>query len=242
MSQVVVVTGGAGGIGSAICRALGEDGHNVVVADFNGEGAQAVAAEIGKGGGEATAVGVDVGDKTSVDNMIATAIDKYGHIDVQLNAAGVIKRCPVLEMPAEEWERVIRVNLTGLFLCSQAAGKHMAERKSGRIINVASGRGVTGQALGSHYAASNGGVITFTKTLAIELASYNVTANAIGPGATETDMARAGMSDEQWTRKQTQSPLLGGFTQKDEITGLIRYLISDAARYISGQLFLLRTA
>jgi len=242
MSQVVVVTGGAGGIGSAICRALGEDGHNVVVADFNGEGAQAVAAEIGKGGGEATAVGVDVGDKTSVDNMIATAIDKYGHIDVQLNAAGVIKRCPVLEMPAEEWERVIRVNLTGLFLCSQAAGKHMAERKSGRIINVASGRGVTGQALGSHYAASNGGVITFTKTLAIELAPYNVTANAIGPGATETDMARAGMSDEQWTRKQTQSPLLGGFTQKDEITGLIRYLISDAARYISGQLFLLRTA
>ena len=242
MSQVVVVTGGAGGIGSAICRALGEDGHSIVVADFSGEGAQAVAAEIGMGGGEATAVGVDVGDKTSVDNMIATAIDKYGHIDVQLNAAGVIKRCPVLEMPAEEWERVIRVNLTGLFLCSQAAGKHMAERKSGRIINVASGRGVTGQALGSHYAASNGGVITFTKTLAIELAPYNVTANAIGPGATETDMARAGMSDEQWTRKQTQSPLLGGFTQKDEITGLIRYLISDAARYISGQLFLLRTA
>ena len=242
MSQVVVVTGGAGGIGSAICRALGEDGHNVVVADFNGEGAQAVAAEIGKGGGEATAVGVEVGDKASVDNMIATAIDKYGQVDVQLNAAGVIKRCPVLEMPAEEWERVIRVNLTGLFLCSQAAGKHMAERKSGRIINVASGRGVTGQALGSHYAASKGGVITFTKTLAIELAPYNVTANAIGPGATETDMARAGMSDEQWTRKQTQSPLLGGFTQKDEITGLIRYLISDAARYISGQLFLLRTA
>ncbi len=242
MSQVVVVTGGAGGIGSAICRALGEDGHSMVVADFNGEGAQAVAAEIGKGGGEATAVGVDVGDKASVDNMIATAIDKYGQVDVQLNAAGVIKRCPVLEMPAEEWERVIRVNLTGLFLCSQAAGRHMAERKSGRIINVASGRGVTGQALGSHYAASKGGVITFTKTLAIELAPYNVTANAIGPGATETDMARAGMSDEQWTRKQTQSPLLGGFTQKDEITGLIRYLISDAARYISGQLFLLRTA
>ena len=242
MSQVVVVTGGAGGIGSAICRSLGEDGHKVVVADFNGEGAQAVASEIGKSGGEALAVPVDVGDKASVDGMVAAAVDKYGQIDVQLNAAGVIKRCPVLEMPAEEWERVIRINLTGLFLCSQAAGRHMAERKSGRIINVASGRGVTGQALGSHYAASKGGVITFTKTLAVELAPYNVTANAIGPGATETDMARAGMSDEQWTRKQAASPLLGGFTQKDEITGLIRYLISDAARYISGQLFLLRTA
>ena len=242
MSQVVVVTGGAGGIGSAICRSLGEDGHKVVVADFNGEGAQAVASEIGKSGGEALAVPVDVGDKASVDGMVTAAVDKYGQIDVQLNAAGVIKRCPVLEMPAEEWERVIRINLTGLFLCSQAAGRHMAERKSGRIINIASGRGVTGQALGSHYAASKGGVITFTKTLAVELAPYNVTANAIGPGATETEMARAGMSDEQWTRKQAASPLLGGFTQKDEITGLIRYLISDAARYISGQLFLLRTA
>ncbi len=242
MSQVVVVTGGAGGIGSAICRALGEDGHNVVVADFNEPAAQKLAGDIGKNGGQALAVGVDVGDKASVDGMIAAAIEKFGHIDVQLNAAGVIKRCPVLEMPADEWERVIRVNLTGIFLCSQAAAIHMAERKAGRIINVASGRGVTGQVLGSHYAASKGGVITFTKTLAIELAPYNVTANAIGPGATETDMARAGMSEEQWSRKQTASPLLGGFTQKDEITGLIRYLISDAARYISGQLFLLRTA
>ena len=242
MSQVVVVTGGAGGIGSAICRALDEDGHNVVVADFNEPAAQKLAGDIGKNGGQALAVGVDVGDKASVDGMIAAAIEKFGHIDVQLNAAGVIKRCPVLEMPADEWERVIRVNLTGIFLCSQAAAIHMAERKAGRIINVASGRGVTGQALGSHYAASKGGVITFTKTLAIELAPYNVTANAIGPGATETDMARAGMSEEQWSRKQTASPLLGGFTQKDEITGLIRYLISDAARYISGQLFLLRTA
>ncbi len=242
MSQVVVVTGGAGGIGSAICRALGEDGHSVVVADFNEAAAQELAGEIGKNGGQALAVGVDVGDKASVDGMVSAAVRKFGRIDVQLNAAGVIKRCPVLEMPAEEWERVIRVNLTGIFLCSQAAGKHMAERRAGRIINVASGRGVTGQALGSHYAASKGGVITFTKTLAIELAPYNVTANAIGPGATETDMARAGMSEEQWTRKQSTSPLLGGFTQKDEITGLIRYLMSDAARYISGQLFLLRTA
>ena len=148
MSQVVVVTGGAGGIGSAICRALDEDGHNVVVADFNEPAAQELAGDIGKNGGQALAVGVDVGDKASVDGMIAAAIEKFGHIDVQLNAAGVIKRCPVLEMPADEWERVIRVNLTGIFLCSQAAAIHMAERKAGRIINVASGRGVTGQAPG----------------------------------------------------------------------------------------------
>ena len=124
MSQVVVVTGGAGGIGSAVCRALGEDGHNVVVADFNEAAAQKLAGEIGKNGGQALAVGVDVGDKASVDGMIAAAIGKFGHIDVQLNAAGVIKRCPVLEMPAEEWERVIRVNLTGIFLCSQGSRKN----------------------------------------------------------------------------------------------------------------------
>ncbi len=242
MSQVVVVTGGAGGIGSAVCRGLARDGHRVVVADFNHEGARALAAEIGKDGGQALALGVDVGDRHSVDAMVAAAIAEYGHIDVQLNAAGVIRRCPVLEMPVEEWQRVMRVNLTGLFLCSQAAGRHMAGRKSGRIINVASGRGVTGQRLGAHYAASKGGVIAFTKTLAMELAPCNVTANAIGPGATDTDMARAGMSEEQWNAKQAASPLMGGFTRKDEITGLVRYLMSDAARHISGQLFLLRTA
>ena len=105
-----------------------------------------------------------------------------------------------------------------------------------------SSAGITGQPTDSHYAASKGGVITFTRTLAVELAPYNITINAIGPGATETDMARVGMTDEQWEKKRTAPPLQGGFTQKDEIAGLIRYLISDAARHISGQLFLLRTA
>jgi len=242
MSQVIVITGGAGGIGSAISRALAKDGLKVVIADFNEAAAEQLASEIAKDGGEALAVRVDVGDKTSVENMIASAVKKFGQIDVQLNAAGVLKLYPILEMPAEEWERVIRINLTGTFLCSQAAAKHMAERKAGRIINVASGRGVTGQPTGSHYAASKGGVITFTRTLAVELSPYNITINAIGPGATETDMARVGMSDEQWEKKSITPPLQGGFTQKDEIAGLIRYLISDAARHISGQLFLLRTA
>ena len=166
MSQVIVITGGAGGIGSAVSRALAKDGLKVVIADFNEPAAEQLAADIAKDGGEALAVGVDVGDKASVDNMIASAVKKFGQIDVQLNAAGVLKRYPILEMPVEEWERVIRINLTGTFLCSQAAGKHMAERKAGRIINIASGRGVTGQPTGSHYAASKGGVITFTRTLA----------------------------------------------------------------------------
>lgn len=242
MAQVIVITGGAGGIGSAVSRALARDGLKVVIADFNESAAEQLAADIAKDGGEALAVGVDVGDKASVDNMIATAVEKFGQIDVQLNAAGVLKRYPILDMPVAEWERVIRINLTGIFLCSQAAARHMADRKAGRIINVASGRGVTGQPTGSHYAASKGGVITFTRTLAVELAPYNITINAIGPGATETDMARVGMSDEQWEKKKATPPLQGGFTQKDEIAGLIRYLISDAARNISGQLFLLRTA
>jgi NAD(P)-dependent dehydrogenase (short-subunit alcohol dehydrogenase family) len=241
MSGVVIVTGGAGGIGSAICRSLAQDGLKVIVADFDERAAKAIADEIGRAGGQAAAQKVDVGDKRSVNEMLQKSLEKHPQIDFLINGAGVMSRVTVQEMAEEEWDRVLRINLKGTFLCSQAVAHHMVQRKEGRIINVASGRGIAGQPRAAHYAASKGGVIAFTKSLATELAPFNVTVNAIAPGATDTPMSRIGYTEEDWKKREAVPPLMGGLTKKEEIVGLVRYLLSEPARYITGQTFLLRT-
>lgn len=238
MSQVIIITGGAGGIGSGICRELGQDGHKIAVADFDHAGAERVARAIG---GDSVALAVDVGDKKSVEEMMAEAVRHFGKIDVLLNGAGIMPRHPVKDITEEEWDRVIRINLKGVFLCSQAVARHMSERKQGRIISIASGRGVAGAPNAAHYAASKAAVIAFTKSLAVELAPNNVLVNAIAPGVTDTPMSQAGFSEAEQQRRRALHPLLGGYTSVEEIAGLVRYLISDATKNITGQLFLMRT-
>jgi NAD(P)-dependent dehydrogenase (short-subunit alcohol dehydrogenase family) len=241
MDQVIIVTGGAGGIGSEICTGLGADGLKVVIADYANDAAEKIAAGIRRANGEATAVQVNVGDRQSVAKMVAQALGKYGRIDHLLNGAGVMTRMPVIEMPEEEWDRVLRINLKGTFLCSQAVAKHMISKKQGRILSIASGRGIAGQPRSAHYAASKAGIIAFTKSLAVELAPYNITVNAICPGATDTPMSRAGSTPEEFKKREEIPPLMDGLTRKDEIVGLVRYLLSEPARFITGQTLLLRT-
>ncbi len=238
MSQVVIVTGGAGGMGSAICPGLVGDGHRVVIADFDGAAAERLSKELGSG---SLAVQVDVSNKKSVENMVGEARSRFGDIDVLLNGAGIMPRHLVKDISEEEWERVLGINLKGVFLCSQAVSGHMVERKQGRILSIASGRGVAGAASAAHYAASKAGVIAFTKSLANELAPYNVLVNALAPGRTDTPMSRAGVSDEELKKRKALSPLLGGFTPVEEILGLVRYLISDATKNVTGQVFFLKT-
>jgi len=238
MSQVIIITGGAGGIGKGICQELVHDGHKVVVADFDRDGAERTAQEIG---GETVALTVDVGDKESVESMIDETVRRFRHIDVLLNGAGIMPRHPVKDITEEEWDRVIRINLKGVFLCSQAAARHMSQRRQGRIISIASGRGVAGAPGAAHYAASKAAVIAFTKSLAVELAPDNVLVNAIAPGVTDTPMSQAGFSPEEQARRRALDPLLGGYTSVQEIADLVRYLISDATKNITGQLFLMRT-
>jgi NAD(P)-dependent dehydrogenase (short-subunit alcohol dehydrogenase family) len=238
---VAIVTGGAGGIGSALCRALAEDGVKIVVADFAEEAGNSVTEEIVNTGGEAIFQKVDVGDKASVGRMVEKALERYSRIDILINGAGVMSRVPVRDMAEEDWDRIMRINLKGTFLCSQAVARHMTEKKAGRIVCVASGRGVAGQPRAAHYAASKAGVIAFVKSLAVELAPHNVLVNAIAPGATDTAMARSGSTDEEWKKREAVPPLMGGLTTKEEIVGLVRYLVSEPAKFVTGQTFFLRT-
>jgi NAD(P)-dependent dehydrogenase (short-subunit alcohol dehydrogenase family) len=241
MEKVIIVTGGAGGIGSEICRTLAADGLKVVVADYAKDVADQTAAEIRQANSQAAAVQVDVGDRQSVAHMVQQTLEKYGQIDYLLNGAGVMSRVPVIDMAEDEWDRVIRINLKGTFLCAQAAAKHMIPKKEGRILSIASGRGVAGQARASHYAASKAGIIAFSKSLAAELAPYDITVNAICPGATDTAMSRAGSTTDEFKKREAIPPLMDGLTKKDEIVGLVRYLLSDATRFVTGQTFFLRT-
>jgi NAD(P)-dependent dehydrogenase (short-subunit alcohol dehydrogenase family) len=241
MSQVAIVTGGAGGIGAPLCRALAQDGMKIVVADFAEPAGTTLANEIVKAGGAAIFQKVDVGDPASVSRMVEATLARHARIDFLLNVAGVISRAPVQKMTEEEWDRVLRINLKGTFLCSQAVSRPMTERKSGRILCLASGRGVAGQPRAAHYAASKAGVIAFVKSFAVELAPHDVAINAIAPGATDTAMARAGSTEEEWRKRAAVPPLMGGLTTKEEIAGLTRYLLSEPAKYITGQTFFLRT-
>ena len=241
MSKTILVTGGAGGIGSEICRGMAADGLNVVVADFAKDAAEKLAAEINANKGSAIAVQVDVGDPKSVAAMMDHALTKYAQVDYIFCGAGVMDRMAIVEMPEEMWDRLMRINLKGVFLCAQAAARHMIPRNEGRILSIASGRGVVGQARSAHYAASKAGVIAFTKSLAMELAPNNVTVNCVCPGATDTPMSRIGFSPDQFKKREEIPPLMDGLTHKFEIVGLVRYLLSDATKYITGQTFFLRT-
>ena len=241
MSKTILVTGGAGGICSDICRGLAADGLKVVVADYAQDAAEKVAAEIRENNGDAMAVKVDVGDPASVAEMMSRAISKYGQIDYAFCGAGVMDRVAVIEMPEQVWDRLMRINLKGVFLCAQAAAKHMIPRKEGRILSIASGRGVAGAPRSAHYAASKAGVIAFTKSLAVELAPDNITVNCVCPGATDTPMSRIGYSPDQFKKREEVPPLMDGLTHKFEIVGLVRYLLSDATKFVTGQTFFLRT-
>jgi NAD(P)-dependent dehydrogenase (short-subunit alcohol dehydrogenase family) len=241
MSKTILITGGAGGICSDICRGLAADGLNVVVADYAHDEAEKVATEIRENKGDAMAVKVDVGYPASVAEMMSRAISKYGQIDYAFCGAGVMDRVLVIEMPEQVWDRLMRINLKGVFLCAQAAAKHMIPRKEGRILSIASGRGVAGAPRSAHYAASKAGVIAFTKSLAVELAPDNITVNCVCPGATDTPMSRIGFTPEQFKKREDIPPLMDGLTHKFEIVGLVRYLLSDATKFVTGQTFFLRT-
>ena len=232
--KVAVVTGASRGIGKATALALFSQGAKVVINYArSSDAAEATVKEITDAGGEAIAVRANVSKSEEVDNLIKTALDKFGRIDVLVNNAGITKDTLLLRMKPEQWQAVIDLNLTGVFLCTKAVSKTMLKQRSGRIINIASVSGQMGLPGQANYSAAKAGVIGFTKTVAKELANRGVTVNAVAPGFIETDMTKDIKSDDI-----IKAIPLGRYGKPEEVAGTIRFLASDpAAAYITGQVF-----
>ncbi len=230
--KVAIVTGASRGIGRATALALATEGANVVVNYASSQAAaDAVVAEIAAMGGQAIAIAANVAQADQVDTLINAAMEKWGRVDVLVNNAGITRDTLLLRMKPEEWQAVIDLNLTGVFLCTRAVSKIMLKQKSGRIINITSVAGQMGNPGQANYSAAKAGVIGFTKTVAKELASRGITVNAVAPGFIATDMTHDLKAEEI-----LKFIPLSRYGQPDEVAGMIRFLAADpAAAYITGQ-------
>ncbi|MDJ0703268.1 MAG: 3-oxoacyl-[acyl-carrier-protein] reductase [Leptolyngbyaceae cyanobacterium MO_188.B28] len=231
--KVAIITGASRGIGRAAAVALAAEGAQVVVNYARSStAADEVVAEIQAMGGNAIALQADVSQADQVEALIRGAMDKWGQIDVLVNNAGITRDTLLLRMKPEDWQAVIDLNLTGVFLCTRAVSKIMLKQRSGRIINIASVAGQMGNPGQANYSAAKAGVIGFTKTVAKELGARGVTANAIAPGFIATDMTEKLPNSEEILKFIP----LGRFGKPEEVAGLIRFLAADpAAAYITGQ-------
>jgi 3-oxoacyl-[acyl-carrier protein] reductase len=232
--KVALVTGASRGIGRATALALASEGSAVMVNYASSSSAAAeVVAEIEANGGRAIAFKANVANSDEVNQLIAATMEKFGRIDVLVNNAGITRDTLLLRMKLEDWQAVIDLNLTGVFLCTRAVSKIMLKQKSGRIINITSVAGQMGNAGQSNYSASKAGVIGFTKTVARELAPRAITVNAVAPGFIATDMTDGLKADAI-----LQMIPLARYGQPEEVAGMIQFLASSpAAAYITGQVF-----
>jgi 3-oxoacyl-[acyl-carrier protein] reductase len=232
--QVAIVTGASRGIGRATALSLAAEGANVVVNYASSSAAaKAVVEEIEAAGGSAIAIPADVSDVAQVDTLVNAVVDKWKRIDILVNNAGITRDTLLLRMKLEDWQAVIDLNLTGVFLCTKAVSKIMLKQRSGRIINIASVAGQMGNPGQANYSAAKAGVIGFTKTVAKELASRGIIVNAVAPGFITTDMT----SDLQSEDILKFIPL-SRYGKPEEVAGTIRFLAADpAAGYITGQVF-----
>jgi sorbitol-6-phosphate 2-dehydrogenase len=245
--RIAVVTGGAQGLGAAICQRLAREGAHVIVADLNLEGAEAVAVDIeAQTGRRAIAVGVDVTDEAQVEAMVQHTLEEFGRLDILVSNAGVLIAEAVDEFPADKWRLVIDVNLFGYFLCAKHAARVMKGQHSGVIIQINSKSGKKGSYRNSAYAASKFGGIGLTQSLGLELAEYGVRVNAVCPGnlldsplwvdSLYAQYAKKwGITEEEVRQKYIdQVPMKRGCTY-DDVTNVIVFLASDQAGYMTGQ-------
>jgi len=234
--KVAVVTGAARGIGRACAERFAAEGAKVVLADVDeSKGAKADAA-IRKSGGEALFVPCDVGDKTQVDELVRHTVDAYGRLDVMLSNAGILHACDFLEVTEEDFDRVLRVNLKGVFLTSQAAARQMAAQGGGgAIINMSSINAVVAIPNIASYVVCKGGVNQLTSVMGIALAEHGIRVNAIGPGTIRTDMAALLMQDDEARHRILSRTPLGRPGEPEEIASVAVFLASDESSYITGQ-------
>ena len=234
--RVAIVTGGARGIGFAIAKGLASSGALVVIADINSDGAEKAAATVRAEGFQTQSIAVDVTKRTSVQDMVGQTVEGSGQIDILVNCAGIILRKPIEEVTDEEWDSILDVNLRGVFLCSQVAGREMIKRKQGKIISISSniaqvlqhGRGI--------YAVSKAGVSHLTKVMALEWAPYHINVNAIAPAPTMTDLNKKFFDEhpEDYQERLRSIPM-GRLGDPQDYVGMAIFLASKASDFVTGQ-------
>ena len=235
--KTALITGSSRGIGRAVAMSYGKEGANVVVNyTSNEKAANEVVETIRSSGSKAVAVKGDVARKADVEHLVATAMETFGRLDILVNNAGFTRPAMMLKMTEEEWDQVVNIHLKGAFLCSQAAGVHMKEQNSGKIINVMSVAGLVGTVGQINYSAAKGGVLSMTKSIARELARYNVCANVISLGIVSTEMSEKITTDEKLRDIYMNRILLKRFAEPDDIAPAFIFLASDESNYITGQL------
>ncbi len=231
--KIAVVTGAGRGIGAGIASAMARVGATVAIVDIDGESAAAQAAAIESAGGIASAHAGDVRDKRFLENVVAETTAAHGAVDILVNNAGIIRDNLVDKIGEDDWDLVLDVNLKGAFLCSQAVVPGMKERGRGKIVNIVSAvwLGNPGQ---SNYSASKGGLVSLTRTLALELARYKINVNGVSPGFIDTPLTRS-LPEEVRERRIRMQPIREMGTV-DDVAGAVCYLASDLARFVTGQI------
>jgi 3-oxoacyl-[acyl-carrier protein] reductase len=235
--SVVIITGGGKGIGKVYSEAFAKAGAKVVAADIDGEAAQTVASAITAGGGEAVGLTTDVSDAEATERMAQTTLERFGRIDVLINNASLMSALPRrswLEIPVEEWDRVMAVNLRGMFLCCRSVFPTMQRQDRGKIVNISSSRVFEGTPLRLHYTSSKAGVVGFTRALAREVGIYGITVNAVSPGNTlsETQVAS---SSSQYLATRVEGRAIPRAQVPADLVGAVMFLSSTASDFMTGQ-------
>ena len=239
--KVAIITGSRRGIGKAIALTFAEAGADVVVCDWVVEDGLlgVVAEEIRELGRRSLAIQADIAKKADVDSLVQRVMDEFSGIDILVNNAAIDIRVPLLELGEDDWDKVIDINLKGYYLCSQAVGRRMVERKKGNIISMASQLAFRAWANMGAYCITKAGVVMLTRVLARELGSYGIRANAIAPSTAKTELGRPTWSDpEALNRVVSTIPLGGRLAEPSDIVGVALFLASDASSYITGHTIL----
>ncbi len=235
--KVAIVTGSSRGIGRSVAVEYAKEGARLIINYSSNETAALEVVDAIKNiGSDAVAVKADVSLKADAEKLVEAAIESFGSVDILVNNAGFTRPAMMLKMSEDEWDDVVDIHMKGAFLCAQAAGKHMKEKNSGRIINVTSVAGIVGTVGQINYSAAKGGVISMTKSMARELARNNVCVNVVSLGIVATDMTEKIRSDEKLKEIYMNRILLRRFAEPEDITPAFVFLASDDSRYITGQL------
>lgn len=235
--KVVVITGAGQGIGRAYAHRLSQDGAHVVIAEMNAEKGRNVADEVERAGGRALFVETDVASETACQALMERTREEFGRVDGLVNNAAIfstIQMKPFWEISPDEWDQVMAVNARGVWLAARAAVPHMQEQRYGRIVNISSGVIWMGRQNYLHYVASKGAVFAMTRAMARELGDWNITVNAVTPGATYTEIVRGTVTEEQKQAMLTMQSIKRPETPQD-LVGVVSFLCSDDASFITGQ-------